>query len=166
MAKKSKYETHVLPNLERIEAWTRDGVSEKDVAANLGVAYSTFREYKRSYPALSALLTRTRDYVDNVVVTNAYLRRVTGYDAVEVRREYLMVPQEGGGLVRTLVKEIEQVRHIPPDPRAGEFWLTNRQPDLWKYKPEGGSEESEGGGVIELAPADPEPTPPTEEGED
>ena len=24
--------------------------------------------------------------------------------------------------------------HVPPDPRAGEFWLTNRRPDRWKHK--------------------------------
>lgn len=22
--------------------------------------------------------------------------------------------------------------HVPPDPRAGEFWLRNRRPDRWK----------------------------------
>ena len=24
--------------------------------------------------------------------------------------------------------------HVPPDSRAGEFWLTNRRPDCWKNK--------------------------------
>ena len=24
--------------------------------------------------------------------------------------------------------------HVPPDPRAGEFWLRNRRPDRWKDK--------------------------------
>ncbi|OPH82894.1 hypothetical protein [Nitrobacter vulgaris] len=26
------------------------------------------------------------------------------------------------------------LEHVPPDPRAGEFWLTNRAPDRWKHK--------------------------------
>lgn len=26
------------------------------------------------------------------------------------------------------------LEHVPPDPRAGEFWLTNRAPDRWKNK--------------------------------
>ena len=26
------------------------------------------------------------------------------------------------------------LKHVPPDPRAGEFWLTNRAPDRWKHK--------------------------------
>lgn len=35
---KSKYETHVLPNLERIETWARDGATAKDIAAKLKIA--------------------------------------------------------------------------------------------------------------------------------
>lgn len=42
---KSKYETHVLPNLERIETWARDGATAKDIAAKLKIAYSTLRKY-------------------------------------------------------------------------------------------------------------------------
>jgi hypothetical protein len=26
------------------------------------------------------------------------------------------------------------LKHVPPDPRAGEFWLTNRAPTRWKHK--------------------------------
>ena len=33
---KSKYETHVLPNLERIEKWAKEGATAKDIAAKLG----------------------------------------------------------------------------------------------------------------------------------
>ena len=159
---KSKYDTHVLPRLQEVEAWARNGVAEKDIAHNLGVAYSTFREYKGLYPALAAVLTRTRVYVDDVVVVGAYLRRVVGYDALETRREYVMVPREDGTTERVLVKEIEQTRHIPPDPRAAEFWLTNRQPDKWRHKPEPVSDdgEDEGTGVVELPAVMARPEPP------
>lgn len=42
---KSKYETHVLPNLERIEKWAKEGATAKDIAAKLKIAYSTLRKY-------------------------------------------------------------------------------------------------------------------------
>ena len=42
---KSKYETHVLPNLEKVEAWARAGATAKDISAKLNIAYSTFRNY-------------------------------------------------------------------------------------------------------------------------
>ena len=160
---KSKYESHVLPRLDEVEAWARDGISEKDIASNLHVADSTFRGYKSAYPALSAALAHGKDYVDNVVVTNAYLKRMIGYDATEVRREYKYETDPATGeLHRTLVRETEQTRHIPGDPRAAEFWLTNRQRDRWKYKPEPGEGGDGETGVVLLEPAAAEPGPPAE----
>lgn len=154
---KSKYETHVLPRLEEIRAWARDGVIDKDIAGNLGIAYSTFRRYRDENEALSAALAQSKDYVDNVVVTNAYLNRIKGYDAVEIKREYKWnIDKETGEPKRELIKETEQTRHIPGDPRAAEFWLSNRQPHKWKrivdaFKQE---EKDNGGGVIFLSSVD------------
>lgn len=142
---KSKWETHVQPNLEEIEAWARDGVCDKDIAQNLGVAYSTFRDYRDKHPALAAALARSKDYVDKVIVVNAYLRRITGYDAVETRREYTVMGGE-----RILSKEIEQTRHIPGDPRAAEFWLTRRQGKDWPMKVSGEEQPENDGGIIEI----------------
>lgn len=148
---RNKWESHVEPRLEEIEAWARDGVSDKQIAKNLGVAYSTFREYARKHPALSALLARTKDYVDNVVVVSAYLRRITGYDTTEVRREYVWTSLEDGDRGRVLVKETEQTRHIPGDPRAAEFWLSRRQGELWPAKVTTAEEKvDEESGVIEI----------------
>ncbi len=146
---KSKYESHVLPKLDLIEAWARNGVSDEDISKNLGIAYSTFRRYKEANEALSAALARRKDYVDLVIVENAFLRRITGYDTIETRREYAVVDDPGGGEpVRALVKETEQVRHIPGDPRAAEFWLTNRQRARWKRAPETEGDGGSEGGVI------------------
>lgn len=47
---KSKYDTHVEPRLIEVEGWARDGLTDKQIAKNLGIAYSTFREYVKSYP--------------------------------------------------------------------------------------------------------------------
>lgn len=148
---RGKWESDVLPRLEEIEAWARNGVSEKDIAHNLGIAYSTFRRYRDTYEALSAVLARTKDYVDNVIVVGAYLRRITGYDAVEVRREYTVALDADGNKTRKLIKETEQTRHIPGDPRAAEFWLSRRQGKDWPAKISGAADSADGeGGVIEI----------------
>ena len=147
---RGRWETDVLPRLDEVEAWARQGVSEENIAKNLGVAYSTLREYKKKYPALSAVLARTRDYVDNVIVVSAYLKRITGYDAVEVRREYAVTLDEEGNKKRKLIKETEQTKHIPGDPRAAEFWLSRRQGKDWPAKIAGAAEAGESGGVIEI----------------
>jgi hypothetical protein len=121
-------------------------VSEEDIAHNLGIAYSTFRSYRDTYSALSEVLARTKDYVDKVVVVGAYLRRITGYDTTEVRREYSIM-----GGKRVLVKEIEQTKHIPGDPRAAEFWLTRRQGADWPMRmADGSTEGATEGGIIEI----------------
>lgn len=142
---RSKWESHVQPRLEEVEAWARDGVSEENIAKNLGVAYSTFRKYRDEQSALSAALARSKEYVDRVIVVNAYLRRITGYDAIETRREYTVMGGE-----RILSKEIEQTRHIPGDPRAAEFWLTRRQGKDWPMKVSGEEQQDNESGVIEI----------------
>lgn len=163
---KSKYESHVLPRLKEIEAWARDGVSDEDIAHNLHLAYSTFRRYKEANKALSAALAHGKDYVDNVIVVNAFLRRIIGYDTVETRREYVYVPDPNGGTetIRVLAKEQEQVRHIPGDPRAAEFWLANRQKLKWRRtdKEQGPADNGMETGVVELPQVMEKPEPPAE----
>ena len=56
-------------------------------------------------------------------------------------------------------------KFIPPDPTSAMFWLTNRRPDRWKYKPEPvGDDEDEGSGVVMLAPVMENPGPPAQDG--
>ena len=58
--KKGKYYTHVEPKLFLIECWARDGLTDEQIAKKVGVAYSTFRDYKNKYSALSAALKRAK----------------------------------------------------------------------------------------------------------
>ncbi len=93
---------------------------------------------------------------DDDQVLRAYLRRITGYDVTEVHEEYKV--NEEGQL--ELAKETRKTKHVPGDPRAAEFWLTNRQPGRWRPARllEAAGPETGETGVIEL--------PPVEEGED
>ena len=43
--RKSKYETHVLPNLERIAKWAEAGADDREIAAKLGISPAGFRSY-------------------------------------------------------------------------------------------------------------------------
>lgn len=133
----SKYETHVESRFVEIEDWLRNGATEKEVAKRLGIAYSTFREYKKAHTALSALLKNTRAYVDGEV-ENTLLKRALGYDVEEVTQE--IYPDQS--------KHIKKVaRHIPPDITAMIFWLKNRRPEKWRDKPKDeiiGAEDSGG----------------------
>lgn len=162
MANRSKYESHVLPKLELIEAWSRDGLTLEQIAHNLGIACSTLKKYKEEpdKQALADALARGREVVD-IIVENALLKKATGYDWTETTREYKVVQDEDGQDIRLLTKEKEVTRHVEGDVTAQMFWLANRKRAVWQYKPEpdSGSQDGETG-VIELTAQDPEPTPP------
>ena len=138
----------MLPKLDMVEKWARDGLGTKQMAKNLGIAESTFWEYSTKYPEFSSRLAKGREVVDTEV-ENAFLKRITGYNAEEVRREYAIETDEYGNQVKVLKREVVQTKHIPGDPRAAEFWLKNRMPDKYKDRPgDNDSEENEIGGVI------------------
>ena len=84
---------------------------------------------------------------DDAAVKAAYLRRITGYDVTEEKREY-KVNEDGE---EELVKKTETTKHVPGDPRAAEFWLMNRLPRQWQKKPTAVEDEKTGeGGIVEL----------------
>lgn len=119
MARPSKYGTHVEPKLNLVEAWARDGLTDEQIANNLGVAYSTFREYKKDYPALSAALQKGKDDID-VMVENALLKAALGFEYEEEQ-----VSKDGVYSVK---------KYAQPNTTALIFWLKNRRPQAWRDK--------------------------------
>lgn len=144
---KSKYETHVLPYLDKITEWAEAGVTAKDIAANLHIAYSTFRKYldegqegDERYAALSAAFAQACEVPDEQV-ENALFKSCLGYNAQIVKHYKLKTveydPETGKRIreVETLVGARDEV-HVPANTAAQMFWLANRRPDRWKYKPQ------------------------------
>ena len=117
---KSKYFTHVEPKLKLVECWARDGLTDEQIANNLGIAYSTLREYRDKYSALSAALKKGKEIVD-YEVENALLKRALGY-------EYEEVTYEHGQETKRVLK------HVVGDTTAQIFWLKNRKPQQWRDK--------------------------------
>ncbi len=131
-----RYRERVKPRLDEIRAWARDGKTEEEIAKALGVAYSTFREYKEQNSALSAALKCARAYDDEVVYSlheNTIGRVVKLQKPFKVRRKFF----ENGKLVREeeeIVTAEEEI-YVQPDTLAQMYWLNNRQPSKWKAKP-------------------------------
>ena len=98
--------------LHAIEGWARDGLADTQIARNMGISYSTFKEWLHRFPSILATLKKGKAPVD-VEVENALLKRAKGYRYTEVTTEYEMV-----------------------DTGAAAFWLKNRRPDRWKDKRE------------------------------
>lgn len=143
-ATRGKYESHVLPRLEFVKAAARMGNSEEEISKQLGVSYSTFREYKKKHPELQAALSEGADDANGAVV-NALHRRALGY-TVKVRKVFKIkkpVIEDGRKIAEEEVLETgEEDVHVPADTKAIVFWLTNRIPELWKSSPDASLVES------------------------
>lgn len=140
-----RYQERVKPRLDEIKAWARDGITEEAIAKLLNIAYSTFRQYKQQYSALSAALTPARVYDDEVVY--ALHRNTLGgivklQKPIKVRKKFF----ENGKLVREeeVVVTAEEEVYIQPDARAQMYWLNNRVPEKWSAKPEEKQETGDG----------------------
>lgn len=141
---RGKYESHVLPRLEFVKSAARMGNSEEEIAKQLGVSYSTFREYKKKHPELQNALREGADDANGAVV-NALHRRALGYTAT-IRKVFKLkkpIIEDGKKIAEEEVLETaEEDVHVPADTKAIIFWLTNRIPELWKSSPDASLVES------------------------
>ena len=124
MAKYTEWITE--EGLLKIEGLARDGLTDKQIAENIGVAYSTFRDWIKRFPALSAPLKRGKEVIDRQV-ENALLKRALGYEYVETTKELT-------DLGLTVTKQV--TKQVAPDTTAQIFWLKNRKPQEWRDKKE------------------------------
>lgn len=114
--------------LLRVTGWARDGLTDEQVAHNMGIGYSTFREWLNKYPALLAALKKGKAPVD-MEVENALLKRALGYEYEEVCTEITELP---GGKQRKHIKKTTKM--VLPDVTAQIFWLKNRRQGRWRDK--------------------------------
>ena len=116
-------------SLIRIAAYARNGLTEEQIAKNLGVSYMTFIRAKK-YPEIGEkirkALIQTKEVVD-FEVENMLHKRAMGYEYDEVKEEYEM----GVLTKRTVTKKF-----VPPDVSAQIFWLKNRKPTEWRDRRE------------------------------
>lgn len=128
-----------------VEGWARDGLSDKQIAQNMGVAYSTLRVWMDKFPALSAAIKKGKAPVD-YEIENALLKKARGYyvtvkKAVKVKTRKQLA---GKGLIEEEhIEYVDDEMFIPPDTVAQIFWLKNRRPDKWRDKQEVVNEEKE-----------------------
>jgi hypothetical protein len=126
--------------LLRVTGWARDGLTDEQVAHNMGIGYSTFREWLNKYPALLAALKKGKAPVD-IEVENALLKRALGYEYEEVCTEVEEIPfktKDENGNTITITKTKKHIRKttkmVVPDVTAQIFWLKNRRPGRWRDK--------------------------------
>lgn len=126
---KSKWED-VKNKLFLVENWARDGLTDKQIAYNLGISEDTFYEYKKKHSEFSEALKKGKEVVD-YEVENALLKRALGYEYEEKTYETSYDERTGKSIERLTKRTTKQVA---PDTTAQIFWLKNRKPRKWRDK--------------------------------
>lgn len=130
MAKGKYQEWLTEEGLLQLESWARDGLTDEQIAANMGVNVATLYRYKQSYCEICNALKRGKAVVD-IQVENALLKRALGYTYKEVTREKVFNPETGQ---YELMPTKEVTKEVVPDTTAQIFWLKNRRPEQWRDK--------------------------------
>lgn len=136
---KGKYEEWLQPDgLTRLEAYARDGLTDEQIANNMGITTSTFYEWKKKYPNISESLKKGKEVVD-IQVENALYKKALGYNAKVLKHfklKDIYYDGEGRRCEKEYLKEVFDEVHVPPDTTAQIFWLKNRKPAEWRDKQE------------------------------
>ena len=105
-----------------LEGWARDGLTDEQIAKNIGINRTTLYDWKKKETNIADALKKGKEIID-FEVENALLKRALGY-------EYEEETYENGILTKKVKKQ------VPPDTTAQIFWLKNRQVKKWRDKVE------------------------------
>ena len=108
--------------LLKIEGWARDGLTDEQIAHNMGIRRETLYDWKKKYPNITNVLKRGKEVVDRQV-ENALYRTAIGF-------EYEEETVTNDGMIVTTKK------YSKPNTTAQIFWLKNRKPHEWRDKQE------------------------------
>ena len=105
-----------------LEGWARDGLTDEQIAKNIGISRASLYEWKKKKVDIFDALKKGKEVID-FEVENALLKRALGY-------EYEEETYENGILTKKVKKQ------VPPDTTAQIFWLKNRKKEQWREKVE------------------------------
>lgn len=129
-----------------IQGWARDGLTNAQIAHNMGISRETLNQWEKRFPDISESLKKGKEVVDREV-ENALLKRALGYRYKEITQEPILNATTGK-IELHITKIVE--KEIIPDTTAQIFWLKNRKPEEWRDKRQVESKvEVESDGFIE-----------------
>lgn len=121
MGRKSKYESHVKPYLSQIEEWYQDLDEQQIAVERLGIAVSTFENYKKKYPELREALKKGRQHLVGELKASLK-KKAKGFYYEETKTS---IRQEGGKEVKVIEK---YKKYAQPDTGAIHLLLKNYDP--------------------------------------
>ena len=130
--RRGKYEDWITKDgLLKVQGWARDGLSNEQIAHNIGINKDTLYEWQKRFSDFSDALKKGKEVVDREV-ENAMLKRALGYDYEEVVQRPVVIDKETGETEMRVVQRVN--KHVAPDVTAQIFWLKNRKPEEFRDK--------------------------------
>lgn len=117
-------------NLIKLEGWARNGLTDEQIAHNIGITTTTLYDWKNKYPQFAEAVKRGKEVVD-IMVENALLKSALGYSYDEVVKERIFDYETETSKV---VEVKRTTKELAPNPTSLIFWLKNRQPEKWRDK--------------------------------
>lgn len=121
VGRKDVYTSKIEPRMKDILRWLEQGATEREVANNLGVAYSTFNKYKSEKTELMELLKKGREKpVEDIKA--ALLRRAVGFQYEEkkvVTKKIVMEGSNGASVPANVIQTEVVTKTALPDVAAG-----------------------------------------------
>jgi transposase-like protein len=122
----------------RILGWARDGLTDEQIAHNMGITKTTLYDWVKRFPAISHSLKEGKAPVDQEV-ENALLKRAMGFTYEETTTDIEQIPtskkdEDGNPIFMEIRKTKTVTKTALPDVTAQIFWLKNRRPDKWREK--------------------------------
>lgn len=129
-------EENISNNLELIETMVEDNKTDKEIAAKLGIGYSTFKRYKATNDDLKAAIAEGKDK-KNQAVEQALYKCCVGYSYYEdVATKTKVQRVEEGQVLESEEVSINSVKkYRGPDLAAQKYWLNNKQKTKWSEDP-------------------------------
>ena len=161
---KGKYREWITDEgLLKLQGWARDGLTDEQIAYNIGIRRETLYQWENRFPNISNALKKGKEVVDRQVESSLY-KRANGYmttdhqykvvdiddnvlwakrkraenqykiDHPEATEEEIKIYGIEHVKTRERIEIFQNEREVPPDTTAIIFWLKNRKPEAWRDK--------------------------------
>lgn len=123
--RKNIYDTIILPNIDKIEEWCKNGGTEKQICEALGVSVSAFNVHKEKKELKEALKKGRTNLILDI---RGELARIARKHTLETKKTYIKKDEDGQEVKYT---EIVQ-KEVDGDIGACHLLLKNLDRDEWK----------------------------------
>ncbi|MFR4967934.1 MAG: terminase [Lactobacillus kalixensis] len=159
---RGKYQKWLEPdNLLKLRSWARDGLTNEQIAKNIGIARQTFQEWLSKYPKMDEAVAKGKEVVDaeveesllytmkkHTITTTVYktvkkekmklqaerLKFQNQYklDHPEASNNEILIAVAENVDVYEKIPQTKTIVEVDPNTSAIIFWLKNRRPDVYR----------------------------------